>query len=91
MILIESQQLEGTPSENIKHFEEEGNKVKAIFWTPEDAANYIRQYSSFALSSSWHDRVGFADFYLNGNEVHAISTYHPTNRLIEMLENGLKL
>lgn len=87
---IESEQLANTPSENIKYFEVEGNKVKAVFWNAKGAVAYIKKYSVFAFTPTWYDKIGFADFTVHYNEIHAYSNYHSTYSMIKMFENGLK-
>lgn len=80
------------PSENIKEFKEEGNKLTAVFYTVKDAYDYIKEYSLFSHGAHWWDKVGFADFsHMKGsNEIIGHSTYHPIYSIKEMFENGLK-
>lgn len=88
--IIKGQQIEGTPAENIKEFEVDGNMVKAVFWKKEQAIDYINKYSCFDYSETWYDKIGFADFSVNDNVIVASSTYHPTDSMIKMFQNGLK-
>jgi len=88
--IIESEQLVNTPCENIKRFEVDGNKVKAIFWNEKQAAEYIKKYSPFKFKPNWNDTIGFANFSVCGNEIHAQSTYHSKYTMIDMIKDGLK-
>jgi hypothetical protein len=88
--IIESEQLINTPSENIKHFEINGNTVKAVFYSASDAARYIKEYSAFTFSPNWYDKIGFADFTIKRNIIEAHSTYHTTSSMIDMFKSGLK-
>lgn len=88
--IVESKQLVETPSENIKHFEVKSTTVKAVFWNAKQSAEYVKKYSAFKFNPNWYDKVGFADFSIHGNEIHAISTYHTASTMISMFENGLR-
>ena len=89
--IIESDQKENTPAQNVKRYKKVGNNLVAEFWSREQAISYIKENSPFKFSKNWHDVIGFANFSWDGEkEIIANSTYHSTSTLIEMYENGLK-
>ncbi len=88
--IIEGDQIDDTPAMNIKQYEVDGYTVRAVFWTKQQAVEYIMKYSSFAYSEKWYDKVGFANFSAELNVITATSAFHPAHIMIKMLKDGLK-
>jgi ABC-type phosphate/phosphonate transport system ATPase subunit len=78
--------------ETIKEFRKEGNKVIAVFYHKDYVNEYINKHSSMKNGKNWYDKIAFADFKKGEDPatIEAYSTYHSSNSLISMFENGLR-
>jgi hypothetical protein len=91
MTKVESNQNPGTLSENIKHFEVDGNNVVAVFWNEDQASKFADEFFSVNNGVGCkHMQMGFVNFtYRFNDRVEANSTYHSTTSMIRMFENSL--
>jgi len=91
MRTLESKQIEGTISENIRYFQVDGNTVKAVFLNVQQAREYANKFFDFNNGVGCkHTQKGFAYFtwdyksdYIEGH-----STYHSISTIIDIFENG---
>jgi hypothetical protein len=86
--VIRGEQIPGTRGENIKHFEIEHQKVRAVFCDPEKAEEYIGKYLS-GFSPGSKRCIKNCDFSLKGNTIEATSTVNSSGHLLLMFVKGL--
>lgn len=87
--VIQGEQIPGTPAENIKHFEIEHQKVRAVFCDQGKAEEYMSKYA-IGFSPSRNHRINNCEFSLIGDTIEATSTLNSAGHLLIMFAKGLR-